>query len=346
VLRGGGTKEKKRNMEKQVKEKYNDDILQAARQRYGITDDQIRLLDGFESFIYEFEQDNQAYILRIGHSHRRSAFLIQGEVDWINYLAGGGASVAQAVLSKNGKLVELIDDQNSGYFLATAFTRASGQHPGKEAWNEALFERYGRLIGKMHALTKNYEPSDPTWKRPEWNDPEMLEVESWLPASESIAVEKFLEVKAHLDTLPKDKETYGLIHQDAHGGNFFVDEVGNITLFDFDDCAYSWLINDIAIVLFYAVMWEKDVPAFTQKFMSHFLRGYRRENQLDAAWLKEIPYFLKLREIDLYAIIHRSFDVNHLEDPWNINFMHNRKHKIENDVPYIDFDFESLAVYT
>ncbi len=62
-----------------------------------------------------------------------------------------------------------------------------------------------------------------------------------------------------------------------------------------------------------------------------------------AAWLKEIPHFLKLREIDLYAIIHRSFDVDNLEDdPWVANYMRGRKEKIENDVPFIDFAFDRL----
>ena len=87
------------------------------------------------------------------------------------------------------------------------------------------------------------------------------------------------------------------------------------------------------------------MPAFTGEFMTHFLRGYRRENQMDAVWLQEIPHFLKLREIDLYAVIHRSFDVNNLDDPWVVRYMDNRKHKIESDVPYIDFDFESLTAY-
>lgn len=27
-------------------------------------------------------------------------------------------------------------------------------------------------------------------------------------------------------------------------------------------------------------------------------------------------FFMKLREIDLYTVIHRSFDVNNLDDPW------------------------------
>jgi Ser/Thr protein kinase RdoA (MazF antagonist) len=144
-----------------------------------------------------------------------------------------------------------------------------------------------------------------------------------------------------LDALPKNRDSYGLIHQDAHGGNLFVDEAGNITLFDFDDCVYSWFIYDIAVVLFYQVMYKDDPVVFAQVFMRHFMRGYHQHNRLDDAWLAEIPYFLKLREIDLYALIHRSFDINNL-DAWCSHYMDNRKEKIENDLPYIDFDFSSL----
>jgi len=123
----------------------------------------------------------------------------------------------------------------------------------------------------------------------------------------------------------------------------FVDGQGVITLFDFDDCNYSWFINDIAIVLFYIAMGKEDQAAFTREFMTHFLHGYREENQLDKSWLKEIPAFLKLREIDLYAVIHRSFDVENIDHPWVAMYMENRKQRIEEGIPFIDFDFFSLV---
>jgi Ser/Thr protein kinase RdoA (MazF antagonist) len=119
--------------------------------------------------------------------------------------------------------------------------------------------------------------------------------------------------------------------------------MGRITLFDFDDCTYSWLINDIAIVLFYIVMGAEDQAAFTKDFMTHFLSGYRAENHLEEKWLIEIPSFLKLREIDLYAVIHRSFDVDNIDHPWVAMFMNNRKERIENDVPFIDFDLSLFS---
>jgi len=121
-----------------------------------------------------------------------------------------------------------------------------------------------------------------------------------------------------------------------------VDEKGEITLFDFDDCTYSWFINDIAIVLFYIVMGQKDQSSFTREFMTYFLKGYCQENQIETEWLIDIPLFLKLREIDLYAVIHRSFDVENIDHPWVAMYMENRKERIENEVPFVEFDFSSL----
>ena len=95
-------------MEPTIRNRYNDEILTEARQRYGIDTDKIKLLDGFESFMFEYEKDGAEYILRLGHSRRRTPDMIRGEVDWINYLVDGGAGVAKAVLSENGELVELI----------------------------------------------------------------------------------------------------------------------------------------------------------------------------------------------------------------------------------------------
>ncbi len=174
----------------------------------------------------------------------------------------------------------------------------------------------------------------------------MLDMESWLPPSEDLVYDKFRELYGYLTALPKNIDSYGLIHQDAHGGNFFVDASGKITLFDFDDCAYSWYMNDIAIVLFYAALGQQDPSAFTASFMQQFLGGYIRENEVDTAWLEEIPYFLKLREIDLYAIIHRSFDVDNIEDRWVASYMNGRKERILGEVPFVDFDWSKLSDYS
>jgi hypothetical protein len=67
-------------MEKEIRERYHDGILRAAMRRFGIAERDIRLLDGFESFMYAYTRDGRDYILRLGHSRRRSPDLIRGEV--------------------------------------------------------------------------------------------------------------------------------------------------------------------------------------------------------------------------------------------------------------------------
>ena len=354
-------------MDQNILARFHDGILQEAMQRYGIPTEGIKAVDTFENFIYEFERDGEDYILRMSHSLRKSEDLIQGEVDWINHLARGGVAVARAIPSQYGKLVEVIDDGQGGQFLASAFTRALGQSPWDAGWSTARYETYGELIGKMHALAVEYQPAQPNWRRPEWDADSLNFIEQYLPDSEVITHQLYTALLTHIHGLPKDAHSYGLIHQDAHQNNFFMDTDGVITLFDFDECAYSWFINDIAIVLFYISMDAEEFgypssAAFTNEFMVHFLRGYRRAHPLDNAWLKEIPTFLKLRELELYAIVHRDFDIrgidhslleNFVHTPgfdvnnsghmWIATFMQNRKTRIEAGVPFIEFDFESLA---
>jgi len=279
------------------------------------------------------------FILRIGHSFRRTPELIHGEVDWLNFLAAGGASVARAVLSSRGELVEQIPDGLGEQFLATAFVKARGGPPEEAAWNTSLFEHWGQLLGLIHRLSKDYQVPNSSWRRPEWDDP-VNEVVHFLPPGMRGIQETFQGVIDHMHGLPRDRESYGLIHQDAHGGNFFVDEIGNITLFDFDDCVYSWFIYDIAMVIFYSVM--SDMEDRTPEFCVPFLRGYRSENSLVPTWLGEIPYFLKMREIELAAVIYRSYGEN-ITDAWPARYMEGRMQRISDGTPYNPVDFTQFA---
>jgi Ser/Thr protein kinase RdoA (MazF antagonist) len=327
-------------MEPRIKQRFNDTILHEAMQRYGIPQGQIKALDGFENFMFEFTRESQPGIMRIGHSQRRTPQLIQAEVDWLNYLAEGGAGVAKALLSAGGNLVEGVDDGQGDQFLVTAFAKAHGRHPRKETWTAALFERYGQLLGRIHHLSKTYTPPHPDCVRYHWDDDINASVEAFMPAEDGQILEHYNNLFAYLKTLPRDREGYGMIHQDAHGGNFFVDDQNQITLFDFDDCCYGHFVYDLAMVIFYSLTDHLRTTDDLSAFLRPFLQGYRSENDLDPAWLKEIPHFLKLREIDLYAVIHRSIGPGpYDDDPWLHRYMTGRRERLLANQPFVDFDF-------
>lgn len=331
-------------MDPTIRNRYSDDILQEAMRRYDIAPGDIDQGDGFESFIYRFTRGGERFILRVTHTMRRTTEMIRGEVDWINYLAAGGASVARAALSARGELVEEIDDGQGGRFLATAFAHAPGKPPRPDVWTPALRESYGRLIGRMHALTKAYEPSNPAWRRHSWPADSIHDVHRQLAGIDAAALARYQALIQRVEALPRGRDDYGLIHFDAHGGNFFVDG-DTITLFDFDDCGYNWLANDIAMVLFYMVTNTTDPEATAAAFLPDFLRGYRDENELDPAWGAIIHDFMSLREIELYAVILRSYGITPDEagtipHAWTRGFMQGRQERIAAGRPYVDYNFD------
>jgi Ser/Thr protein kinase RdoA (MazF antagonist) len=236
-----------------------------------------------------------------------------------------------------------VDDGHGAQFVATAFHKAPGVPPWDFGWSPELYVTYGKALGRMHALTTAYTPTDAQGFRPAWDHPTILDVEANLTRHDPIALEKFQALEERCRRLPQTRDVFGLIHFDAHAANFLVDTVDRITFFDFDDCNYNWLAYDLAIVIFYMVMWEQDKPAFTRYFLDHFLSGYRQEFRLDPSWLETIPMFLKMREIDLYGVVYRDFDPQELANPWIRGFMDGRKERIHADLPYVEMDFSELA---
>lgn len=326
-------------MEEQYIQRFTPAMLAEALAHYGATPEDARDLGGFENFIYQFERDGQPFILRLAHSSRRDHDLIQAEVDWINYLAGHGVSVAAAIQSDQGALVEAVDDGHGEAFMASAFELAPGRvYREADDWTPALYERYGELLGRLHALTQDYQPPSAA-RRPAWDDPRMDYALICLPDSEAAVAERYKVAKAEAQALPRDRDAYGLLHYDAHKANLLVSDEGRLTLIDFDDAAYAHFIFDIAIVLYHSTAAADDREAEATRLLPPFLAGYARRNRLDPAWLDHLPLFLKLREIDLYSVIHRDFDVDNIEHPRVAAFMDGRKERIEAGMPYLDMDF-------
>lgn len=325
-------------MDKHIRELFNDAISAEGLRRFRISPESARLLDGFESFIYECERDGSPLILRFSHDSHRTPGQVGGEVEWINFLSEGGIPAARAIPSPGARLVEAVP-ASDGVFSVVSFMKAPGGRVEADDWNPQMFNQMGRITGRMHALTKHYQPSTPELSRMKWDDEDGF-AERYLPAGENDVIAAANELLDRLRELPREKDAYGLIHYDFHRGNFFVHR-GRITLFDFDDCQYHWFAADIAIALFYAVPHHcesREDRDKARRFYECFMDGYCAENTLGRDWLRRIPLFLKQREIDLYVAIHRSFDTNNL-DSWCTSFMENRKTKILNDVPYVDIDF-------
>jgi Ser/Thr protein kinase RdoA (MazF antagonist) len=330
-------------MEKLIHERYTDAIKAEALRCFHIKEEELKPLGGFESFLYEYPRDGEAAVLRVSHTARYSLLPMLGELDFLRYLREHGANVASSLSSPAGSLLEAIDDGHDGQFLVTAFEKAAGGHQRGD-WSDEFMQHYGETIGRLHRLSSSYTPSNPDWTRSSWDAPKALNYDEWLLGFDAEVHEKFRANLAYIRALPKDSQSYGMIHQDAHAGNFYVQD-GKITLFDFADCCYGYFVNDIAMVLLYSITGQPkaDPAAFIRHFFSQFWKGYAKEFSLQKRWLSELPYFFKLREIDLYAVIERDTNWRNGESAWLTNFMTSRRERILNELPYIDVDFAELA---
>jgi amicoumacin kinase len=322
-------------MEKHIRDCFNDAILSEAAKLFGTSLEEVKAVGGFENFIYGYQKNEIDYILRIGHSDHRSLEMVEAELDFVNYLAEHQANVSVPIVSINGKLVEVVECADKSYFTVTSYHKSLGTHVRRDSVTDQFFINYGKTIGKLHRLTKDYQEG--TYKRYSWDDDLLIkEAREYLPKEELFVVEKLETVVKQIHQIPKNRNNYGLIHTDIHMGNFFVlnDE---LSVFDFDDSAYQYFISDIAIALFYYVAFIKDEEVRNEKakqFMTLFMQGYKLENTVDAESFHQIQLFLKLREIILYIVIYRSCDIE--TDEWAKNYIALYRNRILNNIDFIE----------
>lgn len=334
-------------MRKETKKIYNDKIRNEAASLYGVSGERLQELEGFESFVYGYEQNGLHRILKVSHSLHKSVAHIRGEMDWLNYLAGRGIAVAPPVPSEKGDFVEVIELEDS-YFSVMAFEKAEGAEPEQIDWTPEFLQSWGRFMGRLHASCDGYKPARADWKRQEWHEESLFRLRDSIPSEQMALIERGERLIETVRSLPVERESYGLIHADLHTGNFLVHN-GVLTAFDFDDAEYSYFANDIAIAIYHcrAVIVEKlggDEAEAMGRFLEHFLRGYSQAYRLDECWLQEIPDFLRLRRLLLYVVVLAALDPEHQEFEGYQAFLEKSGPRILANTPVVDFDFGSLRM--
>ncbi|MFT4417023.1 phosphotransferase enzyme family protein [Fredinandcohnia humi] len=310
---------------------------------------EITLLGGFSDNVFECIRNGESFILKFYPSTKYKKDSIKAELDWIRFLHKSGVNVTAPIPSINGNYLEIITGDTNEECYVLAFEKAKGTFVNTSdpnEWNNDFFYNWGKTLGKLHFLSKTYKPLDGTIKKQEWNQG-LLFTDSTEALSEIVA-QKWGKFISEIEGFPKERQSYGMIHNDLHQKNFYIKD-GEIVLFDFGDCEYNWFIYDIAIVLYHVVetIDEKNVQGridFARVFLSSFLQGYNTENKLDEYWLSKIPFFLNYRQIFSYI-----YFVNFLSEEQKNNakvkeILSGMRNKIENDVPYLDIEYiENLS---
>ena len=276
--------------------KWYQKLLEFASKEYDFDADTFKIknvskFNDPELEIFIVNKNGKEYIIDFEPDYLPEKRQTRAELDFITHLSENNISVAPPLRALNGELFISAREIGENYNIYV-FEMAKGEFWNKndpDKWNDRIFFNWGKLMGDMHRLAKDYKPVNNKYNVPDIFD---RNYQNWgtffdnfkiYPTVYKIVQELVNEIK----DLPKDRDCYGLIHCDLHPYNFHIDG-DKITVFDFNDNIYAWFALDIAIALFHGLDWSSKDDAgndYTYAIIENFLKGYLSANHLDSFWI-------------------------------------------------------------
>lgn len=326
-------------MDKNIKALFTDNIVEFAARKYGVSRNDLKFIACWQNSVYEYNKTGRQYILRITHESHRSKELLKQELCWITYLADNKIRVCTPIPSLNSEIVEDIEIDRNKFFV-TVFNKARGSKIGVlEMWPPNIVEKCGEITGQIHLLSKYY---DQNIRYPWYENGYIKSRTKYIPESYIDVLENSDAVMEQIQGFNKNKNNYGIVHGDINCGNFYIHN-GEVVLYDFDECAQDWFVDDIAIQLFYFTYVFENREERTDYFMRHFLKGYCKYNNIDKDELQRIPLFLKLRELIVFVGACRGCGLINM-DKYTQSFVDRLTLRGKGVKPYVEFDFSKLKV--
>lgn len=283
-----------------------DSILMCAADCYGFDQSACRLAATGrqeEKQLYLFQKNGSTFVLRIVECGEHELSQAKAEMDWLLYLSRLGAAVPRPLPALSGQLAVGAEEKGK-YYHISASRMVQGRSWDKDdpnLWNPTVFYQWGKAVGQMHSLTKDYVPPSAGDRRREFDLRSMVGGSS----EEYPMVDRTAKaLLCKIEVLPKDRNSYGLIHNDLHPGNLLIGE-DRVYLVDFDGCGYSWYTFDLANALYLGLWLGRHNSAkvdFSKEIIRSFLLGYRSACQLSEFWLSKVPLFMMCCKIALFRL--------------------------------------------
>jgi homoserine kinase type II len=162
-----------------------------------------------------------------------------------------------------------------------------------------IMNNIGEKVGSLHKLLINYEQKieRPTWepgdiKKYIANESDNIKKKDFQDAEKFVKIIQEEFEKLNLpDGLPQ-----GMTHQDIKPENVIVDEKGELSIIDFNDCYRGVLLYDIMTSIIWTCFEKKEANTVLIK---EYIRGYERERRLSDLekryWIEALKFRL-LRE--------------------------------------------------
>ena len=309
-----------------------EEIKNELANRFGIDSTELVFLAGgredSDGVVFTTYKDDKKLVFKI--SQASDEIHVKNILEYAHYLGNCGICISSPIKNKNGNIYEVANDGDT-LMIATLMEFIEGSNPDVNELqnNTKLVYEWGKLTGKMHKAAKKY----PIWKNVCENDERFgfeAEIDSFIKMSPNEFIRgKWHEMKEKLRALPINRDTYGFIHNDNHQMNIITDK-NDIAVIDFDCAECYFFINDIFLPiqgLLFDVTGGMMNPISNMdvinNFYTHFLEGYRTENDIDNFWLENMGLFLEYRRLLLYTVMQDWLSNDKNADDAFINMIKN-----------------------
>lgn len=253
---------------------------------------------------YLVNAGQSSYIFRVYLNHKYYISSIDNyrfELELLMHLKGDDLPVACPIYANSGDLLCQFNTAQ-GARSSALFSYAPGEEVSKESFSEDIARKLGMTMAQLHlsanrfssGLTRYHLNFTYLIDKPLQSIEAQLSEHTHTPGAEDQVREltAFIEslgeieaLRAQVENIPLNDNTYGIIHADLHPGNFHCRN-GELTLFDFDHCAYGWRAYDLVIALF-----------MSDSIRDAMIDGYESVRPLTGAEHEALPALSQLRKL-------------------------------------------------
>jgi Ser/Thr protein kinase RdoA (MazF antagonist) len=247
------------------------------------------------------------YFLRI---YRHAAYPREAnefEAEVLCFLNEQGLPVAFPIARKSGGyLTEIAAPEGPRFVLVTSL--AKGDTPDYELSDNCRL--VGESVAQMHQAASGFESS---LKRTN------LDLQ-WLLEGSMVVIQKHMAhrqdalriinsiaegARSTVQKVPEESLDIGICHGDLHGGNLHMHE-GNVTHFDFEECAFGYRVYDLATFKWGVCL---SLDGRCDNRWSAFIEGYESVRSVSKENQSLIDTFVIIREL-----AETAYGIRHVED--------------------------------
>lgn len=244
--------------------------------------------------IYLIQSDHEKYVLRLSRTQKcfemtTEEFLF--ELEWLEFLHHQNVAVSYPIRRTDGALYSVIHaPEGPRYATLFSFAEGSDQLSAEQAY------LLGQGLAQLHLASDAFTTTLP---RMHLDAKELISdsierirhfLENTFEEECRALEETGRDIVKQITTLDLSGDSYGVISGDFHGYNQHFTDLNQLTMFDFEFCAYGYRIYDLA-----TFRWSRgaDDPVIWHAF----LQGYQTVRPLNEAELQSIDLFVKARQI-------------------------------------------------